>query len=63
MTFPITKNIRGIAVMTDFAIASVASIVDSEESPFRTIVLFSCIGLVASLCMMSLGIDIGTGWV
>jgi hypothetical protein len=50
--------------MTDFSIASVDSIEEtSSESPLVSIALFSGIGLIASLCMVMLGIDLGAGWI
>ncbi len=52
--------------MTDFSIASIAgaeSTEGAEDGSFKTIVLLGCAGLVASLCLMTLGIDISAGWV
>ena len=34
---------------------------DSEAHPLRTIVLFCCLGLVASLCLAISGFDLGAG--
>jgi hypothetical protein len=34
---------------------------DSEAHPLRTIVLFCCLGLVASLCLAVSGLDLGAG--
>ena len=47
--------------MTDFSIASLApaiSIEEANDSSFKTIVIFSCVGLLASVCLMTFGIDI-----
>jgi hypothetical protein len=51
--------------MTDFSIiASVDSIEETTpESPLGSIVLFSCVGLIASLCLMIFGVDLGAGWI
>ncbi len=51
--------------MTNFAIASVIrgeSIVNAGEQSAKTIALFTCFGLMASLCVMTLGIDLSAGW-
>jgi hypothetical protein len=34
---------------------------DSKAYPVRTIVLFCCLGLVASLCLATSGMDLGAG--
>ena len=34
---------------------------DGQSS--KTIVLFCCVGLVVSFCLMTLGIDLSVGWV
>ena len=33
----------------------------SDARPFKIVVLFCCVGLLASLCMASLGFDISAG--
>ena len=35
----------------------------AEDQSFKTIVLFSCIGLFVSFCLMAGGIDLGSAWV
>jgi hypothetical protein len=35
----------------------------ADDHSLKTIVLFCCVGLVASLCLMTLGIDLSAGWV
>jgi len=47
--------------MTYISIAGSAGRADGR-SP-KTIVLFCCVGLVASFCLMTLGIDLSAGWV
>jgi hypothetical protein len=52
--------------MTDFSIATIATTESVEEvhnDSFSTIVLFCCTGLLASLCLMTFGIDLGAGWI
>jgi hypothetical protein len=52
--------------MTDFSIASIAaaeSAEGTEDSSFKTIVLFCCVGLLASLCLMTFGVDLSAGWI
>lgn len=47
--------------MTNLSIASVARI-ESVEEARKTLALFCCIGLMASVCLMTMGIDIGAAW-
>jgi hypothetical protein len=52
--------------MTDFSmdtVVSIASVRETEDQPLTAIVLFSCVGLVASLCLTMFGIDLGAGWI
>jgi hypothetical protein len=35
----------------------------ADDQSFKTITLFSCVGLVVSLCLMVVGIDLGAAWV
>jgi hypothetical protein len=52
--------------MTDFSIAAIAatqSVEDVHDGSFKTIVLFCCAGLLASLCLMTFGIDLGSSWI
>jgi len=51
--------------MTTVSIASMHSVSAgraNDQSP-KTIVLFCCVGLVASFCLMTFGIDMSAGWV
>ncbi len=34
----------------------------TATSPLKTVTLFCCVGLLASLCMASLGFEIATGF-
>jgi hypothetical protein len=52
--------------MVDFSVASFASTESVErahDDSFRTIVLFCCAGLLAWLCLTTVGIDVSAGWV
>ena len=49
------------AAMTMISIVSVAEIAAADQS-LKIIALFSCTGLVASLCLMTAGIDLSTAW-
>lgn len=52
--------------MTDLSIASIARVETVEEAgdhSFKTIALFACIGLMASLCLMTFGVDLGAAWI
>jgi hypothetical protein len=52
--------------MTDFSIATIAATESVEEvhgDSFKTIVLFSCAGLLVSLCLMMFGVDLGASWI
>jgi hypothetical protein len=49
------------AAMTMISIVSVPEIAAADQS-LKIIVLFSCIGLVASLSLMTAGIDLGIAW-
>ena len=52
--------------MTDFSmdtVVSIGSVRETEDHPLKTIVLFSCVGLIASLCLIMLGIDLGASWI
>ncbi len=35
---------------------------ESNAQPFKIVALFCAVGLLASLCMASLGFDLGTGF-
>ncbi len=52
--------------MTDFSIATIATTDSVEEvhgDSFKTIVLLCCAGLLASLSLMTFGVDLGAGWI
>ena len=52
--------------MTDFSITTIAttdSVEEARDVSFKTIVLFCCAGLFASLCLMTLGVDLGAAWI
>lgn len=52
--------------MTDFSLASIAVVEKVREAgdhSLGSILLFSGVGLLATLALMTLGIDIGAGWV
>jgi hypothetical protein len=38
------------------------SAAQTDDHSFKTIVLISCVGLVASFCLMILGLDLSAGW-
>jgi hypothetical protein len=48
--------------MSVISIVSVPGIAVDDQS-FKTVTLFSCFGLVVSLCLMVAGIDLGAAWV
>jgi hypothetical protein len=51
--------------MTTISITSTTSISETrtEDGPLKTIVLFCCVGLIASFCRITFGIDLGANWV
>jgi hypothetical protein len=49
--------------MTAISIISMGSVFETRAHSFKTIVLFSGVGLIASLCMMTSGVDITAGFV
>ena len=52
--------------MTDFTlgtVVSIGSVREAEDHLLKSVVLFSSVGLVASLCLMALGIDLSAGWI
>jgi hypothetical protein len=50
--------------MTMISIASMSSVsqAHADDHSRKTMALFSCVGLVASLCLMTLGVDLSAGW-
>jgi hypothetical protein len=51
--------------MTAVSIVSISSVAETraDDDSFKTILLFCCVGLIASLGLMTLGIDLGASWV
>jgi hypothetical protein len=35
----------------------------ADDHSLKIIVLFCCVGLIASLCLMTFGVDLSAGWV
>jgi hypothetical protein len=55
-----------VVAVTDLSLASTATIASAEDGndhSFKTILLLSCIGLFASVCLLALGIDFGVDWI
>ena len=48
--------------MSVISIVSVPDIAAGDQS-LKTIALFSCFGLVVSLCLMAAGMDLGAAWI
>jgi hypothetical protein len=50
--------------MTTISMVSMPSVSEAQVHDFslKTIVLVSCIGLVASVCLMTFGVDLSAGW-
>jgi hypothetical protein len=48
--------------MTSISMVSVAEIAADDQS-LKAITLFSCVGLVVSLCLMTAGIDLGPAFI
>jgi len=48
--------------MTTISMVSMGSVVRVDDRSLKTIVGFCCLGLVASLCLATLGMDLGAGW-
>ena len=56
----------GVVTVTDFSVASVVPtrlVGDIEEQALKIISLLSCVGLNASFCLMTYGVDLGAGWI
>jgi hypothetical protein len=47
--------------MTTLSMASMHSVSEAQSS-IKTSALFSCIGLVASVCLMTFGVDLSASW-
>jgi hypothetical protein len=57
--------LKGVA-MTNLSFASTTSLESAEDAgdqSLKTIVLLSCFGVVASLCLMIMGADLSVGWI
>jgi hypothetical protein len=55
-----------VVAVTDLSLTSTAAIASAEEGDdhsFKTILLLSCVGLFASVCLLALGIDLSVGWI
>jgi hypothetical protein len=51
--------------MTAVSIVSMGSVPETradDHSP-KPILLFCCVGLIASLCLITFGIDLSAGWI
>jgi hypothetical protein len=50
--------------MASLSIVSIGSVSDAQagDHSLRVIALFCCLGTVASLCLMTFGVDVGAGW-
>jgi hypothetical protein len=52
--------------MSDFSmetVVSIGSVRETEGHPLKTIVIFSCVGLIVSLGLMTFGVDLGADWI
>jgi hypothetical protein len=51
--------------MNSISVAATHSIPAAKASDrsLTTIALLSCVGLLASVCLMTLGIDLSAGWI
>jgi hypothetical protein len=53
-----------VVAVTDLSLTSTATIAEEgDDHSFKTILLLSCIGLFASVCLLALGIDLSVGWI
>jgi hypothetical protein len=50
--------------MATLSMVSMRSVSETQadDHSLKTIVLFSCLGLVASLCLMTFGVDLSASW-
>jgi hypothetical protein len=53
-----------MTTISTVAITSITSVSETrtDDHPLKTIVLFCCVGLIASLCLITFGIDLSAGW-
>ncbi|SFU77369.1 hypothetical protein SAMN05192541_104445 [Bradyrhizobium arachidis] len=56
-------NTKGGMNMSMISLAAMPAAVETRiaDSAFKTVVLFCCMGLVASFCLMARGIDLSAG--
>lgn len=56
-------NTKGGMNMSMISLAAMPAAVETRfaDSSFKTILLFCCVGMVASLALMAHGIDLGAG--
>ena len=50
-------------IPTSDTIVWISAVRETEDHPLKAIVLFSCVGLIGSLCLTMFGIDLGAGWI
>jgi hypothetical protein len=50
-------------IPTGDTIVWISAVRETEDHPLKAIVLFSCAGLIGSLCLTMFGIDLGAGWI
>jgi hypothetical protein len=55
------RSLSGPTKMGD--VMTAISVVSMGSADRKTIALFCMVGLVASLCLMTFGVDLGAGWV
>jgi hypothetical protein len=50
--------------MATLSMVSMSSVCEAQtdDRSIKTIALFSCIGLVASFCLVTLGLDLSASW-
>jgi hypothetical protein len=50
--------------MTTISVVSMGSVTEAhaDDHSLKTIALFCCVGLLASFCLMTLGVDLSAGW-
>jgi hypothetical protein len=51
--------------MTTVSTVSMGSVPEARvhDRSLKTVVLFCCVGMIASLCLMAFDIDLSAGWV
>jgi hypothetical protein len=48
--------------MTMISFAAPHHVAIAADRSLSAVALFSCLGLLASVCLMTFGVDLGTGW-